>query len=155
MNTVRTWQTESTSLNETLRLAEAVGRKLRGGEVIELVSDLGGGKTAFVRGVAHGMGSQDEVSSPSFTLTNEYQAGELSLYHFDFYRLHEPGIMRDELAELLSDPKAVVAVEWSQIAEKLLPAARLTIRVSVTGEHRRLLTFKYPKELSYLFPSNT
>lgn len=125
---------------------------MRGGEVIELVSDLGGGKTAFVRGLATGMGSKDIVRSPSFTLSNEYRAGGLTLYHFDFYRLNEPGIMRDELAEVLDDPKAVIAVEWADIVEDVLPDKRLTIHIKATGETRRQCTLSYPPKLSYIRP---
>jgi tRNA threonylcarbamoyladenosine biosynthesis protein TsaE len=138
-----------------LRLAEAVGHKLRGGECIELVSDLGGGKTAFVRGLAKGAGSHDVVSSPSFTLTNQYQAGELTIYHFDFYRLHEAGIMRDELAELLNDNRAIVVVEWAEVVEAVLSADRLTIRIASTGETERDLTFNYTDTFKYLIPINT
>src|SRR6185312_5854101 len=94
MSTVQTWQTESISSDNTSDVAMKIGRKLQGGEVIELISDLGGGKTTFVRGLAKGMGSQDTVRSPSFTLSNEYRSGKLTLYHFDFYRLEDPGIMR-------------------------------------------------------------
>ncbi|PIZ61832.1 tRNA (adenosine(37)-N6)-threonylcarbamoyltransferase complex ATPase subunit type 1 TsaE, partial [Candidatus Saccharibacteria bacterium CG_4_10_14_0_2_um_filter_52_9] len=88
---------------------------MRGGEVIVLTSDLGGGKTSFVRGLAAGMASHDLVHSPSFTLSNQYKAGDLTLCHFDFYRLNDPGIMRNELAEVLKDSQAVVAVEWADI----------------------------------------
>jgi tRNA threonylcarbamoyladenosine biosynthesis protein TsaE len=128
---------------------------MRGGEVIELVSDLGGGKTSFVRGLANGLASRDTVHSPSFTLNNQYRAGNLTLYHFDFHRLAEPGIMRDELAEILADPKAIVAVEWADIVENILPAERLTVRLRPTTETGRQLTFSYTKRLSYLFPDNT
>lgn len=125
---------------------------MRGGEVIELVSDLGGGKTTFVRGLARGMGSRDSVRSPSFTLSNQYRADKLTIYHFDFYRLFEPGIMRDELAECVADPKAIVVVEWGKIVEDVLPAERLTINLRPTGDDSRELIFTYPKSLSYLIP---
>jgi len=128
---------------------------MRGGEVIELVSDLGGGKTAFVRGLANGLGSRDKVHSPSFTLSHQYRAGDRTLYHFDFHRLGEPGIMRDELAEILADPKAIVAVEWADIVEDILPAERLAIRIKATGETVREFTFEYPDSLGYLIPTNT
>ncbi len=123
---------------------------MHGGEVIELVSDLGGGKTTFVRGLARGMGSRDAVRSPSFTLSNQYRSDKLTIYHFDFYRLFEPGIMRDELAEVLADPKAVVVVEWGKIVENVLPAKRLTISLRATGNQNRELIFTYPKSLDYL-----
>jgi tRNA threonylcarbamoyladenosine biosynthesis protein TsaE len=123
---------------------------LRGGETIELISDLGGGKTAFVRGLVQGAGSTDRVSSPSFTLRNEYKTSKFTIYHFDFYRLTEPGIMQEELAETLADHKAVTVVEWADIVEKVLPAERLTITITATGEHSRQLAFQYPASLSYL-----
>lgn len=155
MNTAQIWQTTSTSLENTLELAEQIGSRLRGGEVIELASDLGGGKTAFVRGLASGMGSHDQVHSPSFTLSNQYQAGELTLHHFDFYRLEEPGIMRQELAEVIEDPHAIVAVEWAEIVESVLPTDHVTIRIKTTGEDSRELSCTYPAKLKYLFPDNT
>jgi tRNA threonylcarbamoyladenosine biosynthesis protein TsaE len=155
MNTAQTWQTKSTSSEATVELGEAIGRKLRGGEVIELVSDLGGGKTTFVRGLARGLGSHDTVSSPSFTLSNQYEAGDLTLYHLDFYRLSEPGIMRDELAELLDDPRAIVVVEWANIVENVLPAERLLITLKAESETGRQLTFQYPEKLAYLIPHKT
>jgi tRNA threonylcarbamoyladenosine biosynthesis protein TsaE len=137
-------------LEDTLALAEQIGSKLRGGEVIELVSDLGGGKTAFVRGLAKGLGSTDTVSSPSFTLSNEYDAGKIRLYHFDFYRLHEPGILRDELAELTADPSVVIAVEWADIVEDVLPDERVTVQIRATGDTKRALRITTPPALQYL-----
>lgn len=133
-----------------MRLAERIGRKLRGGEVLELVSDLGGGKTTFVRGLAKGMGSNDQVRSPSFSLSNEYRSKDLTLYHFDFYRLQEPGIMRDELAEALADPKSIIAMEWGDVVNDVLPADRLTIDIKTTGHDSRSIILCYPEELEYL-----
>lgn len=132
-----------------------VGQKVRGGEVIELVSDLGGGKTTFVRGLARGMGSPDEVSSPSFTISNQYETGDLTLCHFDFYRLREPGIIRDELAEAIRDSKTVVAVEWGEIVEDVLPADHLTITIKPISDNGREIEFVYPRTLNYLTPTNT
>jgi tRNA threonylcarbamoyladenosine biosynthesis protein TsaE len=132
-----------------------IGRKLRGGETIELTSDLGGGKTAFVRGLAKGMGSEDAVRSPSFTLSNQYRAGKLTLHHLDFYRLQEPGIMERELAEILQDSHAVVVIEWGGIAKVVLPPDRLTIRIKPTGERMRQFNFSCPNNLKYLAPVNT
>lgn len=153
-----TYQTNSTSLEKTEQLAAAVGARLRGGEVIVLSSDLGGGKTAFVRGLARGMGSQDHVASPTFTIAREYHAKKatkpeklgLSLYHFDFYRLQEPGLVAAELAEVAGDRAAVIAIEWGTIVEDVLPKERLTVRIVPTGENSRDLIFDYPESLSYL-----
>lgn len=132
-----------------------IGSKLKGGEVIELISDLGGGKTTLVKGLAKGMGSQDTARSPSFTLDNQYVSDDLVIHHFDFYRLFEPGVMRDELAEVLQDPKAVAVIEWGHIIQDVLPDDRLTIEIKATGNDDRQLTFSYPKNLGYLVPTNT
>jgi tRNA threonylcarbamoyladenosine biosynthesis protein TsaE len=152
MSTEQTWQTESTGLDNTLEIAMRIGRKLRGGEVIELVGDLGSGKTAFVRGLAEGIGSHDAVRSPSFTLSNHYRADKLTIRHFDFYRLEEPGIVEQELAEALEDPRAAVVVEWGGIAEAVLPPNRLTVRIKPTSETSRSLSFSCPNKLAYLLP---
>jgi tRNA threonylcarbamoyladenosine biosynthesis protein TsaE len=138
------------SAEETERLGEAIGRRLRGDETIELVSDLGGGKTTFVRGLARGLGSSHQVSSPTFTISQVYAAGERALAHFDFYRLTEPGLMADELAESIHDPQTVVVIEWGDIVADVLPAERLTIAITATGESARKLTLTYPDDLSYI-----
>lgn len=101
------------------------------------------------------MGSTDIVRSPSFTLSNQYNAGDKTLYHFDFYRLEEPGIMRQELAELLADPLAVVAVEWANIVEDILPTDRLSIKINVEAENSRIIICEYTENLEYLIPGNT
>ena len=155
MSTARTWQIESTNSDETSEVAMQIGRKLHGGEVIELVGDLGAGKTTFVRGLAKGMGSNDAVRSPSFTLGNEYKANKLTLHHFDFYRLQEPGLMERELAEVLEDPNAVIVIEWGGIAEAVLPPDRLTIQIKPTGETSRQFNFSCPNNLKHLSPANT
>lgn len=151
---MQTWQTDTTSMEATEALAAEIGKRLKGGEMIELVSDLGGGKTAFVRGLAHGMGSHDHVASPTFTISREYRADDLTLYHFDFYRLAEPGIMTAELSEFMNDPKAVVAVEWSDIVKHVLPETRITVKLTLTGESSRQLQFSYPAALAYLIPKD-
>jgi tRNA threonylcarbamoyladenosine biosynthesis protein TsaE len=150
MNTDLIWQIASTSLENTAQLGVALGSRLRGGEVIELISDVGGGKTTFVRSVAAGMGSTDKVASPSFTLSREYRSDTLTMFHFDFYRLNDPGIMANELAEVIGDSQAVVVVEWADIVEDVLPAQRLTIRIANTGETSREFSFSCPPELAYL-----
>jgi tRNA threonylcarbamoyladenosine biosynthesis protein TsaE len=150
MSTELTWQTESTSSEATFQLGEQIGRNLRGGELIELNGDLGSGKTALVKGIAAGMGSNDTVHSPSFTLSNEYKGHNLTLYHFDFYRLNEPGIMRREISEVLEDPKKVVVVEWPGIVEDVLPGNRLNIKFRTISENKRILEFSGPDKYGYL-----
>jgi tRNA threonylcarbamoyladenosine biosynthesis protein TsaE len=140
------------SAAETETLGETIGRRLQGGEVIELSSDLGGGKTTLMRGLARGAGSADVVGSPTFTLSKVYQAARLQIHHFDFYRLAEAGIMHEELQELVDDPQLVVAVEWSDIVKDVLPAERLTINLQRMADHEdaRRIIVEYPDELQYL-----
>lgn len=151
----QTWETTSQSADETEQLAQSLGSRCSGGEIIELVSDLGGGKTTFVRGLAKGMGSHDTVASPSFTIAREYDAGQLTLHHFDFYRLNEPGIVANELSELTGDPTVVVVIEWADIVESVLPTDRLTIHITRSGETSRRFTYTYPETLAYLVGDNT
>lgn len=150
MSTEVTWQTNTTSSEQTERLAEALGRNLKGGEVIELISDLGGGKTTFVRGLVRGMHSTDKVTSPTFTVSKVYKAGDLEVHHFDFYRLHEPGVIAGELAEVAGDPGAVVVIEWADIVQDALPANRLSVTIAQTPAGDRTLTFKAPESFKNL-----
>jgi tRNA threonylcarbamoyladenosine biosynthesis protein TsaE len=129
-----------------------MGTKLRGGEIIELIGDLGAGKTAFVRGLARGMGSSDAVSSPSFTISNRYGSEKLVMHHFDFHRLDDPGIIKRELAEMLEDPRAVTVVEWGAAVEDVMPRDRVAIRITAIGDESRRFEFSYPDKLSYLMP---
>lgn len=123
---------------------------LKGGEVIELMSDLGGGKTTFTQGLAAGMGSRELVSSPSFTLSNEYRSARLTLKHYDFYRLNDAGILRQELQDWLADTHAVVVVEWADIVRDVLPPDRVTILFKNTGINSRMLTLTCPASKQYL-----
>jgi tRNA threonylcarbamoyladenosine biosynthesis protein TsaE len=103
------------------------------------------------------MGSKDHVASPTFTIGREYHSGDrkLTLYHFDFYRLSEPGIMALELDEALRDSRAVIAIEWGSIVEDVLPDKKLLITLTRTGEESRDFDIRYPEELAYLIPENT
>jgi len=140
----------SANSSATEQLAEKIGHNLRGGETIELVSDLGGGKTTFVRGLARGMGSTDNVASPTFTLSRQYRAGSLNLHHYDFYRLAEPGVVAHELAEVVGQSDSVIVVEWADIVRGVLPTKRLRITFKTLGEHERHLEINCPEELRYL-----
>jgi tRNA threonylcarbamoyladenosine biosynthesis protein TsaE len=144
------WQTTSNSAVATEAIALAIGRQLHGGEVIDLIGDLGSGKTTFVRGLAKGLGSQALVSSPTFKINNIYPGRKLRLHHFDFYRLAEPGILISELAEILTEPNCAVVIEWSVIVRQQLPKEQLAITFTQTADKQRQLDFSYPKSLSYL-----
>jgi tRNA threonylcarbamoyladenosine biosynthesis protein TsaE len=150
MNTVKTYNVLCAKLEDTLLLGEELGRRCKGGEVFELISDLGGGKTALVRGLATGLESVDDVSSPSFTLNNTYR-GRLVLEHFDFYRLNEAGVVADELREALSYPDTVVAVEWGDIVHDVQPADRVVIRIATHEDDSREYLYTFPESFGYLF----
>jgi len=126
---------------ETRAVAEKLGRLLRGGEVIELIGDVGAGKTTFVKGLAKGLDIDDDVQSPSFTISRVYDARDnLRLAHYDFYRLQDPGIMKDELVETLADPEEITVIEWADIVEGILPESKFTILFEAPSETARKLT---------------
>ena len=112
--TFRSGIVESTTESETSGVGEAFGRTLRAGDVVLLYGDLGAGKTAFVRGMARGVGANpDEVSSPTFTIVQEYAAPAVTLYHVDLYRL-EPAEVDDLGLEDLVSGDGIVAIEWAE-----------------------------------------
>lgn len=132
----------SKSVEETENLGERIGRNLHGGEIIELISDLGGGKTALTRGIARGAGSSAVVGSPTFTLSKVYNCPNFTIRHFDFYRLSEVGIMEHELAEFAGDPSVVLIIEWGDIAAHILPENRWTVKIAKTPEGNRSISIK-------------
>lgn len=110
---------------------QRLGTLLRGGECLELVGDVGAGKTTFVKGLAAGLNIDEDVQSPSFTISRVYPARDsLSLQHYDFYRLSEPGVMSYELAESLAEPGAVTVVEWGESVADVLPADHIRLKLT-------------------------
>lgn len=150
MNTEVMLSVTTVTPEQTENVAAKIGANLRGGEVIELVSDLGGGKTTFTRGLVRGTGSQDRVGSPTFTITREYTAPHFKIVHFDFYRLGEAGIVADELAEFINDPEYVVAVEWGEIVRDVLPEKRMTIQFIQAADEGRDIQLSFPSTYAYL-----
>lgn len=119
----------SNSEAETLAIGAGLATELKPGAVLLLAGDLGAGKTAFVRGLATGLGIEsDEVTSPTFTLVHEYRGGRLPLIHVDLYRLDRADLDEIGLDQDLAD-KGVVAVEWS---ERLLRPVAGAFRVKIT-----------------------
>lgn len=124
---------------DTLALGRKLGRLLRGGEIIELVGDVGAGKTMLTRGIAEGMGVEEVVQSPSFTISRLYSGrGDNRLAHYDFYRLKHAGIMSDELADAIDSKDTSIIIEWSDTVKDILPRDRLVISISTNGENRRI-----------------
>jgi len=139
------------SVAETTLLGKKIGNKLKGGEVFELISDLGGGKTTFVRGLAEGFGSNDPVASPSFTISYVYGRSDgKKMYHFDFYRLNDAGIVGNELAEVEGCEDVVTVVEWGDIVHDVLPKQRIIVNISAADDETRKFNFDYPDKFSYL-----
>lgn len=150
-----------------LALGQKVAKNLKFPAVIELVGDVGAGKTTFTRGLAQGLGISESVTSPSFTISKRYDfapnpecckkyntsdehpnSGEL--VHYDFYRLGDPGIMRDELAETLREPNSVVVVEWVGDVVDLLPEEHLRLDIALNADGSRDVTTNQPDFLENL-----
>ena len=117
------------SPEETENLGEALGRRLPAGTVLAYRGELGAGKTAFTRGLARGLGYREPVTSPTYTIVNEYLGGRLPLFHFDMYRLRCADDLWDIGWEDYLDRGGVCAVEWSEnVADALEGAVTVTIR---------------------------
>lgn len=127
------------SPEETIAFAEKLGSLLKRGDIIAYKGGLGAGKTTFTRGLAAGLGLKDIVTSPTFSIVNEYR-GEISLYHFDMYRI----ISSDELeATGFYDyplEKSVVAVEWSENIDDILPSETIYITIDRIDDDTRRIT---------------
>ena len=131
----------SNSPEETEELGATLAGRLSAGTVVAFTGDLGAGKTAFVRGIARGLGISGRVTSPTFTIVNEYDGGRLPLFHFDMYRLSSAGELYDIGWEDYLRRGGVCAVEWREHMEEALDAG--AIRVDIRrgeGEHQRRIT---------------
>ena len=126
------------SPEETLALGRRLGRSLRPGDVVALYGDLGAGKTQFVKGVCAAWGIDERVvSSPTFTLVQEYVGSEFPLYHFDAYRITQPSEYFELGYEDYFFAGGVCLVEWPERVESLLPAESIRVRIDHVGEHTR------------------
>ena len=129
---------------ETQQLGERLAGALKPGAVIAFTGDLGAGKTAFTRGLARGLGIEERVTSPTFTIVNEYEGGRLPLFHFDMYRLEDADSLFDIGWEDYLDRGGVCAVEWSEQTEDALPsnAIRVTIARCPEADTWRTITIE-------------
>jgi len=135
--------TTSESEADTAALARDVAARLRANSVVLLTGDLGTGKTAFVRGLAEGLGIDPlEVSSPTFTLIQEYRGGRFILYHIDLYRLTPPEVDDLGLDDLISEG-GVVAVEWPERWSRP-PDDAIGVTIRLTGEASREIAIEWP-----------
>ena len=126
---------------ETEAVGEALAKTLRPGTVLAFRGDLGAGKTAFTRGLGRGLGCTERVTSPTYTIVNEYTSGRLPLFHFDMYRLRSSEDLFDIGWEDYLERGGVCAVEWSEnVADALEGAIRITIEK--TGDDSRKITIE-------------
>jgi tRNA threonylcarbamoyladenosine biosynthesis protein TsaE len=127
---------------ETEKIAQALGESLTGGEAILLHGELGAGKTAFVRGLARGLGiDPEEVASPTFVLLTAYP-GRLTLHHADLYRLSGKGDERELGLEELPGPRGVLAIEWAERLADEPWSTRIVVRLAHAGEDERTLEIR-------------
>ena len=108
--------------------------------VIELVGDVGAGKTTFTKGLARGLEITEEITSPTFTISKVYENSRgQKLVHYDFYRLETPGIMVEDLFENLQDPQTVTVIEWADTVSEILPANHLRLEILINDDGSRTL----------------
>ena len=134
-----TFQTNSPA--ETEAIGAALGKILTPGTVIAYRGDLGAGKTAFTRGLAKGLGCREIVTSPTYTIVNEYLGGRLPLFHFDMYRLRSSDDLFDIGWEDYLDRGGICAVEWSENVEDAMEEA-ICITIEKLGEESRQITLE-------------
>lgn len=129
---------------ETREVAADLATRLQPGAIILLHGDLGAGKTAFVRGLAEGLGVPDDaVSSPTFTLVHEYRGGRLVLYHADLYRL-PPGASLEDLGLDETAETGVLAIEWPERLNRPVPGA-LDVRIDIADDTERVIAIEGPR----------
>jgi len=136
---VKNFEREINSTEEMIEFGKEIGSNLEGGSVLELIGDVGAGKTTFTKGLALGLGVLETVQSPTFTISRVYEGDNLTLSHYDFYRLNDYGIMKMELAENLSDPQNITVVEWAGELADILPEKHLKLIFESVSEDKRLV----------------
>lgn len=130
------------SADETQALGQKLASRLAPGDVIAYFGDLGAGKTAFTRGLAQGLGITDPVTSPTYTIVNEYLSGRIPLFHFDMYRLGSSDELFDIGWEDYLRRGAVCAVEWSEKVEDAFFGDEIVLRIEKLGDSERKITIE-------------
>ena len=135
----------SASEQETEAIGREMAQRLAPGAVVAFTGDLGAGKTAFVRGMAQGLGISQRVTSPTFTIVNEYEGGTLPLFHFDMYRLRDADDLFDIGWEDFLRRGGVCAVEWSETIQEALEPDTIYVDIRRGAEtNQRILTIRGP-----------
>lgn len=112
---------------------------------------MGAGKTVIVRGIVEGLGITEEVSSPSFTITNVYEGKKNSVHHIDFYRINDAGVLLHELKEIINDKSNIAIIEWPGIVKEKIGDDNIEVNILSLDENSRSLEFVYPENLNYIF----
>ena len=128
------------SEEEMIQFGEDIAKAISLPCCIELIGDVGAGKTTITKGIARGLGISDEITSPSFMISKQYAFDGGKLVHYDFYRLAEPGIMSEDLAENLSDAQTVTIVEWGDSVAELLPEGHKKYLIKLLDDGTREVT---------------
>lgn len=129
----------STSREQTLSLATAFARLLKGGEIVFLRGPIGAGKTVFVKGVAQALGLKSSPTSASFSLMKKYQNKQIRLFHVDLFRLEETEVFNLGFEEMLEDEQAIILAEWPDPVARLFPQDRLELNfVLEQADHRTI-----------------
>jgi len=133
------------NIKETEKMAYKLGQKLNSGDVICLIGDLGAGKTTFTQSLAKGMGVDDYVTSPTFTIVQEYE-GRIPLYHFDVYRISDASEMYDIGFDEYVYGQGVCVIEWAHLIKSALPDNYLWIELTHIDENKRKINFNYTND---------
>jgi tRNA threonylcarbamoyladenosine biosynthesis protein TsaE len=133
----------SRSEKDTLSIGQGLGQKAGAGAVFALFGELGSGKTVIAKGIARGLGVEDEVTSASFTLLEIY-SGRVPLYHFDLYRIESAAELDRLFFEEYWEGEGVSVIEWADRAGARLPEGSVTIRIECLNESKREITIEYP-----------
>lgn len=120
---------ETNHANETVALGQRIGEEAKAGQAYSLIGDLGVGKTVFTQGLAKGLGITESISSPTFTIVQEYEEGRLPFYHFDVYRIGDLSEMDEIGFDDYIYGKGVCMIEWANLIEELLPQEMTEIRI--------------------------
>ncbi len=133
----------SNNIEETIAFGAKFAARLKRGDVVALMGELGSGKTVFTKGIAKGLGVKDVryVNSPSFVIIKEYK-GKIPLYHFDLYRLDHPGLIDSMSYDEYFYGRGITAIEWADKIAHLLPERHWEVRLGVAGETKRKIEIK-------------
>ncbi len=138
---------------ELINFGREIGQNLHVPTVIELIGDVGAGKTTFTKGLAEGLGIKDPITSPSFTISKSYafekteaqpssrgyKLGTGFLNHYDFYRLPDPGLMQEDLSESINDENTVTVVEWAESVKDILPENHRIFNITLNEDGSRTI----------------